>query len=375
MQHPSYFTGLDAVRSLSFFVVVLAHMRLLGIGWVAIQCFFVLSGFLITGILLRLRERTSVTQYLKIFYVRRTLRIFPIYYLALTILVLMVATELVQAHGDISQTKFAYLYVWNWYAIFHDGPLNHDLEHFWSLAVEEQFYLIWPLVVFSFSGNRFFYAALFLIIAGPLIRFVSVELWITYATSPVDPYKALYQMSTTYLDAFATGALLCYAYKQPWTQHFKAWHFIVAMIVILAAGWLASDTFVARGGPYNTPFNLGFPIHMGDNYQYLWGYTAVNLLSAGLLLLVLQGRFFNATFQNRSLGRMGVITYSAYIFHLPLLHYAHPLIHQLATLTGSLTTAKFIAAPFFILFVYLLSEISYRHFESWFLRLKDRLNT
>src|SRR5262249_13935552 len=104
----------------------------LDVGWIGVQLFFVLSGFLITGILLDTRERPD---YFRGFFVRRVLRIFPLYYAAL------IGTLIA---GDTS------IWLWTYLSNFHP---NTALPHFWSLAVEEQFYLVWPVVVW-FAGRR-----------------------------------------------------------------------------------------------------------------------------------------------------------------------------------------------------------------------------
>ncbi len=121
-------------------------------GWMGVDLFFVLSGFLITGILLDTRELPG---YFKNFYVRRALRIFPLYYTMLAVLFLLTPWLHLQWHtGHIAYLFYAGNIAYN---------LNPDLAqvrpavsflHLWSLAVEEQFYLIWPLVVLMVSSRR-----------------------------------------------------------------------------------------------------------------------------------------------------------------------------------------------------------------------------
>ena len=108
-------------------------------GWAGVQLFFVLSGFLITGILLETRDEKGA---LRRFLVRRGLRIFPLYYATLFVLLVVVPPDPV-VRAALHDQVYYWLYVSNWAQPFeHKIP---TLAHFWSLAVEEQFYLLWPL--------------------------------------------------------------------------------------------------------------------------------------------------------------------------------------------------------------------------------------
>jgi peptidoglycan/LPS O-acetylase OafA/YrhL len=365
-----YIKGLDSVRAISMVLVLMVHLRLLGIGWITIQTFFVMSGFLITRILLSLRDKQPLGSYLKIFYARRTLRIFPIFYLTLFVLI-GVSFFVPAMDGVRDQAPYALAYLWNWYAIFQDGPLVHYVEHFWSLAVEEQFYLAWPLLVFFARGAWFWRIALGIVLAAPLLRF-GVALWWDAAGNPaIGAPNALYLMSTTHLDAFATGALLCLVIKHPESRRFQPRHLLLAAVVVFLLGAAINGPGIGRGGPYNVPLNLGFPIHMANAWQFVWGYSALNLLSAGLLLLVGQGRFLNPLFQHPLMARLGVITYGAYVLHLPLLHLFVPMVKWFQALVGSAYWGSWLSAPILIVVTFGLAELSYRFFESRFLRMKD----
>src|SRR5580698_6867484 len=135
---------LDSVRGLAVLLVLVhntdiypsLHLGLItNAGWSGVDLFFVLSGFLITGILIDTKEAQN---YFSSFYARRMLRIFPLYYAVLTLLVI-VALHPTQI--------YYYLYLSNWLILLKDGWQPNVAGHFWSLAVEEQFYLIWPLCV------------------------------------------------------------------------------------------------------------------------------------------------------------------------------------------------------------------------------------
>jgi peptidoglycan/LPS O-acetylase OafA/YrhL len=148
---------LDGLRGFSMLLVLFVHLRapdlpavwagIIGMGWIGVQMFFVLSGFLITGILLdSKRDRNGLFS----FWIRRFLRIFPLYYAALTVFLVLLPAIFTFSPGALPPRE-QYVYFWgylnNWVPLPHTGGLEHLLGHFWSLAVEEQFYLVWPFVI------------------------------------------------------------------------------------------------------------------------------------------------------------------------------------------------------------------------------------
>jgi peptidoglycan/LPS O-acetylase OafA/YrhL len=153
---------LDGIRGIAILAVVITHctpliqrshvshyvIALLTPGWAGVELFFVLSGFLITGILVRTK---GATNYFASFYARRFLRICPIYYLTLTaVLVLSAGSVWMRSvlPGSAIQRASYYLYLQNWPVFWTHGFFQYSLlGHFWSLAVEEQFYVVWPVLV------------------------------------------------------------------------------------------------------------------------------------------------------------------------------------------------------------------------------------
>ena len=140
---------LDGLRALAVLGVVFFHVKWLAPGWLGVNLFFVISGFLITGILLDTRDSPG---YFRRFYIRRFLRIFPIYYLLLAV---VCAVLLFHGHAPGDMPYF-FLYLQNFViANAHWMPAApDDITHTWSLAVEEQFYLVWPLAVLLVTDRR-----------------------------------------------------------------------------------------------------------------------------------------------------------------------------------------------------------------------------
>jgi peptidoglycan/LPS O-acetylase OafA/YrhL len=205
---------LDGVRGLAVLIVVIHYsvwiaetsqlllMKLtssiLATGWVGVQLFFVLSGFLITGILL---DAKGKARYFSSFYFRRMLRIFPRYCIVVA-LILVVAPRLAwnEAWADAVRQghRWAHwFYVQNWIT---SSPGFDALSHTWSLAVEEQFYLVWPLVVWLLGRRGLTWLCGFAMAGTPCIS-------LALRQSGWDPNTA-YEFTIARWDALAAGALV-----------------------------------------------------------------------------------------------------------------------------------------------------------------------
>src|ERR1043165_3191235 len=147
--------GLDGLRWLVMMMVIAIHLNLFGVGWVGLSSFFVLSGFLITRILFDDLEGTaSLGQGLKRFYIRRPLRVFPIYYLYLFVLLALGFVVPVVRQQTSGELPYAFTYVYNLFITTDRHHGTHLLDHLWSLSVEEQFYLLWPFIVYLVGRRR-----------------------------------------------------------------------------------------------------------------------------------------------------------------------------------------------------------------------------
>ncbi len=148
-----YYKQMDGLRFISVFGVLFQHFihekvsHYFLSGNAGVDLFFIISGFLITENLLFLKSTHTIGKGLKVFYMRRVLRIFPLYYLYWGILILFFYSRV---SGAIS---WGLLYGINFYSILH--PVNKLYGHLWSLAVEEQFYILWPLIIFLVPRKYF----------------------------------------------------------------------------------------------------------------------------------------------------------------------------------------------------------------------------
>lgn len=161
-----YYEGLDGIRAIAVISVMLFHFYpqgVLRIGWAGVDLFFVLSGFLITNILIKYKNREN---YFKSFYMRRVVRIFPIYYLVIIPLVLLNYFAL-QNRAIWEQISY-FFYLQNFAAL--GSEFLFGLEHTWSLAIEEQFYLFFPFVIRFLPLKKSFYLVIGLILSAILLR-------------------------------------------------------------------------------------------------------------------------------------------------------------------------------------------------------------
>src|ERR1043165_244152 len=146
----TYYPALDGLRGVAILLVIFLHnfrfSNYFFFGWLGVDLFFVLSGFLITDILL---STSGSKNFLRHFYVRRFLRIFPIYFLTIIfcLFILPSLSNTVQIDYYVHNQIWLWTFTQNWLYIFKPPAGTPILLHFWSLAVEEQFYIIWPIII------------------------------------------------------------------------------------------------------------------------------------------------------------------------------------------------------------------------------------
>ncbi len=302
--------SLDGLRGVAILLVLFFHLfyYLPGsdYGWAGVDLFFVLSGFLITGILL---DTINHPHYWKYFYARRFLRIFPLYYISLILVIFTAyllksyyAPDQLHFHQLWEHQWWLWLYIYNWWEYINEMFLPaRYVSHFWSLAVEEQFYLLWPLLVYVFRGKKLFYLIILLLLAAPVIRYLMFYL------GSDSTYPQVYVATFTRIDSLAVGALISYAYRNPSMMSFlygiKEWMFFISLAVILYSGVL--DTFRSSGE--------GF---------IKFGYTANAMMFGAFVLIALDSsHWLSRALNNRLLKFFGKYSYAMYIFHWPLFHF------------------------------------------------------
>ena len=319
--------------------------------------FFVLSGFLITDILLKTVNQPG---YFKNFYAKRVLRIFPLYYLSL-IVFLLILPRLKGFPLDLSfyveHQWWFWTYLQNWFLIFYDvGNTTTAIQHYWSLAVEEQFYLAWPLVIFLIRKPKLLLAiAGFLLIAVICIR---VYMWSRQIQDL--NYFGLY--TYTRIDGICIGSML--AILQFIRSTFINRYFTLLILLLAALNFVFY--FV------NKEYNFTFP------YFAIVGYTTFAMLFAIIVHEVIQGknRFLNLVLNIRPLRFFGKISYGLYIFHWPvyLILYGWVDDNIPSTLKLSENNRAILVSILLTIIGLLISIVSFYTLERYFLKKKKAFN-
>ncbi|MEO6829845.1 MAG: acyltransferase, partial [Acidobacteriaceae bacterium] len=328
-----------------------------GLGWVGVDLFFVLSGFLITGILY---DTLHDPNYFRSFYMRRFLRIFPLYYGFLFFL-LILGHWLHFAWGGRQYVLLAYMQnttLWFPVTDFHPGVWA-DLDHFWSLAVEEQFYLFWPLMVFLVRGRRRLIALALALSGIALLLRIAMYL---HGASPT----TIFMMTPCRMDTLLLGgcAALVLRGNNDWLP--RRWMVPIAM---LAAAAIAAYTLWHLGSDMRAGF-------FGATFGYLViAISGVAVLLASLDTTSLAHRVFRWPFL-RSLGKY---SYGIYVLHILVGHWFGTLTRRaLGTSLRIFLTPYLHSRPLAIVVeflvtaavVYAAAYLSYNLYEVHFLRLK-----
>lgn len=294
--------SLDGLRAASIALVLYGH--LLGtrgffpielVRWsgdvahLGVIVFFVISGFLITSLLMTEREQTGKVS-LKRFYLRRVLRIFPAFYVFVAAMIVAAALGWIDLHG--SDLAFALTYTAN-----YAPERSWYIGHLWSLSIEEQFYLIWPLLFVALSARGAFVAALVAFLAGPAVR---TGMHLLFA--PPSPWRDL-EIFPALADNIAIGCLL--ALLRPWLITRPLY------LRVTASPWLS----------------LLVPLILVINR--LTSYTLVDMIGSPLMLIAIAvlveastrqaltpvGRVLNS----RPFVFVGTLSYSLYLWQQPFI--------------------------------------------------------
>lgn len=313
-----------------------------GLAGYAVTMFFTLSGFLITYLLILEREarggRFNLTS-IKDFYIRRVLRIWPIYFMAIVLTVLMLnILPREEMQGDLVRRIAMYLFFLPNLA-YALGMAFPTITPLWSVGVEEQFYLIWPWI---FRKSRNMLRALYIVIAIYLVVKLIARFW---------GGQVLYHLvSYTRIDCMAIGAIgACLVYKKKEK---------ILAVVFSRIAQILTWTFLFWSLFFGSVHVLTFLDHE---------------IYAGFFLIVILNVAFNKkpfiSMENFAFNFIGKISYGIYVYHMIVIFIFSYFYSKVAFLSSINTFGLY----FLIIFTtILLSFLSYRYFEAFFLRLKSR---
>jgi len=363
--------ALDGVRGVAILLVLIFHFsvyghglapsglfidrlyyRVAGAGWIGVDLFFVLSGFLITGILYDAKESRH---YFRNFYARRILRIFPLYYGAL-ILFLVVLPWLRPDHSGLSSMARDGVWYWSYLSnvkFASDGwPQFGAIGHFWSLAVEEQFYLLWPALVLALSRRQLQIACLVCVIAALSVRVALIAQGNNTAAFVLTPAR---------IDALAVGAYLAVTARGPdGLQR-------LSRLALPAAGVLSLLLLVIFA------LRKGFAGY--DPVVSTIGLTIDACLFGAVLVLALtlaRDTFVARAFGSSFLRFFGRYSYGIYVFHHPFLFFKPGIISlaMVPALFGSQLLRQLVFLVIATAVSVGIAFLSWHLFEKQFLKLK-----
>ena len=318
--------------------------------------FFVLSGFLITGILLDARGRDD---FFRNFYVRRVLRIFPLYYGVLVFSLIILPhfhhpklANFGRIHGD---ELWYWLYLSN-VVIALRGAFRHGiLDVSWSLAIEEQFYLVWPLVVAILSRKRLLQVCIGVIVTVWLLRLALLAAGMT----PI----AVYVLTPSRMDGLGAGAALAVLWRQGYLSLARRSLAIAASGAALATGAL----WMWRGGLDALDPVVEIVVLSLFVIQFGWVVAAaVTSSPAGAVRVAMRSRLL------RSFGKY---SYAMYLFHLPIRAAYRDTVfgpQQFSAWFGSQAVGQMLFFAVAIGTTWAVAWLSWNLYEKWFLALKSR---
>jgi peptidoglycan/LPS O-acetylase OafA/YrhL len=289
-----HYKQIDGLRFLAVTCVIFHHvfplfnLTRIDLGFFGVNLFFVISGFLISEILIKQKDSgNSISLILKTFFIRRSLRIFPLYFLYILICYFIVP---LQVNEYIYWLLSYSINIW----IVLKGQLAFwYFTHLWSLSIEEQFYIIWPFIVLFIPKKYFLKSVLLLIITSIVIRLIMYFIL-------DNSHLFNYTMLPVSLDCFGMGALLAYLKIKKNDFLFKLMKFKYLILVGLTL-------FV-----FNSIFGNEFMIQVFNRFLT----ALISFLLVGFSVTIEFKSFFKKLLENRLVSLIGKISYGMYIYHL-----------------------------------------------------------
>jgi len=369
-----YVAGVDALRGLAVLLVIAVHTRLLPVGWTGVWLFFVISGFAITSSLQSADRAIGNWQALRHFYVRRCLRIWPLYsgFVLANVGVLIFLGRF----GPLASLPYLASFTYNFEMIFTSDWSRIDWSPFailWTLSVEEQFYLIYP-VLFLFCARRTTIRALLFVVAGaPLLRALVGYAALRAGWTSQDAYFAVYGFGLAHFDAFAGGALVA-LFRDEISRAGKDVRRV--SIAVAGAGGLYFGVYATlqyrQEGHVSLDMarNIVTGVTIGQGREAFL-YSLVWLASACLLMLLLTGqRTIRLACSNPGLRAFGRVSYGIYMFHLAVAMLVGAVFPAFADVKSAALSVRLFDFAIVSFLAYMLAAISFRYVEQPMLRLR-----
>ena len=376
-----HYPALDGLRGLAALMIVVHHsalfyrltdwfdkayLRATSLLWVGVDLFFVLSGFLITSILIETRHSKT---YFRAFYGRRFLRIFPLYYAFLAgvyFLLPLLGGELTPSIRDVEPWQWTY--TTNIYAALLGAMPDHNVSQSWTLAIEEQFYLLWPLVIFLLPARRITKTVIVLFLSVPFLRAISLAFGAT-------PFF-ICTMTFCRIDCLFLGALLASLVHNGLLERITTPNAVRNLRMLDRAFLLSLVAFVAIYCIALRNDQFRFDVLTWPWYGQIFGLSLVGLpLGYAVFRCISPGtNWIQRSMMHPLLNSVGKYSYALYLLHAPICYWVgiHMPIPQV--LMSLPPQWQFLRAIYIIVAEILLSIlaaiISWNTWEKHFLKLK-----
>jgi len=376
--------GFDTIRCLAVILVIFSHslsyLKTLELGGLAhldflakygVTLFFGLSGFLITYLLIHEYEKTQTIN-AKFFIIRRVLRIWPLYFLMVAIayggmalLSRALSTGIFVSDNIIEDILLQLSFLWN-FKIGDPEAVNKVASPFWSIHVEEQFYLLYPFL-FKFLITRYRRQAP-AILAG-IVGLIWVGRLVFMLTSGQSDYyieQAVYRWTFFRIDTMFLGAIAAFwVWQRPVKNMSRAGIYRLLFIALA----LFSAYFMAELYMNQAQLDLNSPVYFAfQNIKY----PLQGIISVLVIVAIYYDRSNYTGFANRFTSAYGQVSYGIYLYHSLILMISAIVLTKLQTMGIFTLTSQPLYFILIVVAVYPLSWVSYHYFEKPFLKLKDR---
>lgn len=377
-----YFYNLDALRFLAFLSVFVSHavlffgynndsaifMKLRKLffvhGDLGVTFFFVLSGFLLTYLFLQEKKSTGTIK-LKLFYKKRIVRIWPVYFLTiifgffiLPFIASFFTTGFVfNTSFDISKISWYVFFIGNIHMSFYSAP-NLIVAILWFISAQEQFYLFWPAILKYFSPKKILYSIIFIILASTIFRYFYVY-----------NYNMIHYFTLAIMSDIAIGALVAYIVefapkiKQKFIDMTRIQIVIIYLMILLLIPFKGMIDELISGNLYRIVYTL-LPIIFGILFAFV---------------IIEQTYANNSLFKigkSKTMTNLGKISYGLYAYHLVALFVVHVFMKSFGVHTkyDDLGTYSFVLVATFLTTI-IFAQISFKYMEQKFLKIKTKFNT
>jgi peptidoglycan/LPS O-acetylase OafA/YrhL len=330
--------GLENLIHIPFFQIV---------GKLGVVLFFVLSGFLITSLLLHEREFKGTIS-IKNFFIRRILRIWPLYYLViLSGFFVFPYIHFFDIPGDIfsnvlehrSSSIIYYLTIFANLGVVLFGEIAYTSQT-WSIATEEQFYLIWP---FLFLKRKYFYFVLSILLfywgLSFILNHTGIKLFSGFTQNALTGFLSQFKINCMAIG----GVFAILIYKKSFIIDILFKKYVLLIVSLITSGLIL--------------FGIKFPYFHDDIYSVLFAVIIINLACNDV---------YSTLLENKTTNYLGSISYGIYMLHGIAL--------TIALKTAVYFQMNWVIYPITFLLTLLISHISYKYFESYFLKLKSKFN-